>query len=82
MGFARNLILFLFEREREGFKRFAACTVYSGEKDRQHIELLNSQKIHNRWTSLVYIITKVCQLRLQDTSFATRGQKWVNENWP
>ena len=27
MGFARNLILFLFEREREGYKRFADCTV-------------------------------------------------------
>ena len=28
VGFARNLILFLFEREREGYKRFAACTVH------------------------------------------------------
>ena len=28
VGFARNFILFLFEREREGYKRFAACTVY------------------------------------------------------
>ena len=27
MGFARNLILFLFEREHEGYKRFADCTV-------------------------------------------------------
>ena len=27
MGFARKLILFLFEREHEGYKRFAACTV-------------------------------------------------------
>ena len=27
VGFARNLILFLFERERKGYKRFAACTV-------------------------------------------------------
>ena len=27
VGFARNLILFLFEREREGYKRFADCTV-------------------------------------------------------
>ena len=27
VGFARNLILFLFEREREGCKRFAVCTV-------------------------------------------------------
>ena len=27
MGFAKNLILFLFEREREGYKRFAVCTV-------------------------------------------------------
>ena len=27
MGFERNLILFLFEREREGYKRFADCTV-------------------------------------------------------
>ena len=32
VGFARNLILFLFEREREGFKRFAACTVYTRRK--------------------------------------------------
>ena len=29
VGFARNLILFLFEREHEGYKRFADCTVYS-----------------------------------------------------
>ena len=29
VGFARNLILFLFEREREGYKRFADCTVPS-----------------------------------------------------
>ena len=28
MGFARNLILFLFEREHEGYKRFADCTVF------------------------------------------------------
>ena len=27
VGFARNLIVFLFEREHEGYKRFAACTV-------------------------------------------------------
>ena len=27
VGFARNLILFLFEREREGYKRFLDCTV-------------------------------------------------------
>ena len=27
VGFARNLILFLFEREREGYKRFTDCTV-------------------------------------------------------
>ena len=30
VGFARNLILFLFEHEREGYKRFAACTVFTG----------------------------------------------------
>ena len=29
VGFARNLILFLFEREHEGYKRFADCTVPS-----------------------------------------------------
>ena len=29
VGFARNLILFLFEREHEGYKRFADCTVSS-----------------------------------------------------
>ena len=28
VGFARNLILFLFEREHEGYKRFADCTVF------------------------------------------------------
>ena len=28
VGFARNLILFLFERECEGYKRFADCTVH------------------------------------------------------
>ena len=28
VGFARNLILFLFERELEGYKRFADCTVF------------------------------------------------------
>ena len=27
VGFARNLILFLLEREHEGYKRFADCTV-------------------------------------------------------
>ena len=27
VGFARNLIPFLFEREHEGYKRFADCTV-------------------------------------------------------
>ena len=30
VGFAGNLILFLFEREREGYKRFADCTVVVG----------------------------------------------------
>ena len=30
VGFARNLILFLFEREHEGYKRFADCTVHGG----------------------------------------------------
>ena len=29
VGFARNLIFFLFEREREGYKRFFDCTVQS-----------------------------------------------------
>ena len=29
VGFAWNLILVLFEREREGYKRFFACTVPS-----------------------------------------------------
>ena len=29
VGFARNLILFSFEREHEGYKRFADCTVVS-----------------------------------------------------
>ena len=28
VGFAWNLILFLFEREHEGYKRFADCTVH------------------------------------------------------
>ena len=27
VGFARNLILFLFQPERKGYKRFADCTV-------------------------------------------------------
>ena len=27
MGFAKNLILVLFERKREGYKRHADCTV-------------------------------------------------------
>ena len=27
VGFVRNLILFLFEREHEGYKRYADCTV-------------------------------------------------------
>ena len=30
VGFARNLMLFLFEREHEGYKRFANCTVCIG----------------------------------------------------
>ena len=33
VGFARNLILFLFEREREGYKRFADCTVHTSAND-------------------------------------------------
>ena len=32
VGFARNLILFLFEREHEGYKRFAAFTVGTNSK--------------------------------------------------
>ena len=40
VGFARNLILFLFEREREGYKRFAACTVH--QKCGKHHILANS----------------------------------------
>ena len=28
MGYARNIILLLFEREREGYKRHADCTVH------------------------------------------------------
>ena len=37
VGFARNLIPFLFEREHEGYKRFADCTVYG--IDLSHIGL-------------------------------------------
>ena len=31
-GFCEELNLFLFEREREGYKRFAACTVHTIRK--------------------------------------------------
>ena len=39
MGFARNLILFLFEREHEGYKRFADCTVYGHGGHLGHVTL-------------------------------------------
>ena len=55
--------------------------IYPTKTETQHIELINSQedekKItleedHKQKTSLVYIASKVCQLLLHYTSFATR----------
>ena len=51
------------------------------KKETQHLELINSQKDHKRWTSFVYIGSKVCQLLLHYISFATRGgQTCVKKN--
>ena len=45
VGFAWNLILFLFEREHEGYKRFADCTVsdtlYSRIRTRHTVQRKN-----------------------------------------
>ena len=32
------------------------------KKETQHVELINSEKDHKRWTSFVLIGSKVCQL--------------------
>ena len=40
VDFARNFILFLFEREHEEYKRFADCTVYA--KVAQLVEYVSS----------------------------------------
>ena len=56
--------------------------IYPTRKEKQHIEVINSQEDHKQWTSFVFISSKVYQLLLQYTSFATRGPKCVKENWP
>ena len=48
-------------------------TCIPDKKETHHVELINSQKDYKRWTSFVYIGSKVCQLLLHYTSFATRG---------
>ena len=52
------------------------------KKETHHVELINSQEDHKWLTSFFYIVPKVCQLLNHFTSFATRGQKCVKENWP
>ena len=48
VGFARNLILFLFEREHEGYKRFADCTVHHlGPRSRNDLDLQYSHTFIN-----------------------------------
>ena len=41
------------------------------KKETDHVELINSQKDHNGWTSFIHTGSNVCQLVLQYTSFAT-----------
>ena len=51
------------------------------KRETRNIELINSQKDHKRWTSFVYIGSKVYQLLLHYTSFATRDQNVLKKNW-
>ena len=46
VGFARNLILFLFEHEHEGYKRFADCTVYGRGGHLGHVTSIKSADFH------------------------------------
>ena len=50
-----------------------------GKKETHHVELIIFQRDQKRWTRFVYIGSKVCQLLLHNTSFATRGEKCVME---
>ena len=54
--------------------------LYPKKKETHHLELMTSQKDHKRWTSFVYIGSKVCQLLLHCTSFATRGENVSKKN--
>ena len=47
------------------------------KRNATHRTNLKSQKDHKRRTSFMYIISKVCQLLLHNTSFETRGQNCV-----
>ena len=58
----------------EGHLAVLRCmTIIPDKKETHHVELINFQKDHKRWTSFVYIGSKICQLNYY-TSFATRGQ--------
>ena len=56
------------------------CIIYLTKKETHHLELINSQKDHKQWTSFVYIGSKVYQLLLHYTSFATRGKNVLKKN--
>ena len=45
----------------------------------QNVEIITSQKDHKRWTSFVYSGSKLCQLLLYYTSFATRSQNVIKK---
>ena len=55
VGFARNLILFLFEREREGYKRFADCTVPRSYGNSQR-KCITSFLYLNTCSAVVYLL--------------------------
>ena len=46
------------------------------------VKLFNFHKDHKSLDNIVYIDSKVYQLLLYYTSFTTRGQNCVQENWP
>ena len=41
-----------------------SLTIYTTKTETHHVELINSQTDHKRWTSFVYIGPEVCQLLL------------------
>ena len=75
-----NTCVFCSNQIRTRVSLVAMATNLPDKKETQHTELINTQKDQKRWTSFVYISSKVCQLVLLYTSFPTRGQNVLKKN--